>query len=60
MCHMSGRLDPTRLSRHVLTKEEVMKRVRAIAHSKIMEDWEWKVQPFRRGRLAPVVSNRVA
>ena len=38
MCHMTGRLDPTRLSRHVLTKEDVMKRVRAIAHSKILED----------------------
>ena len=38
MCHMSGRLDPTRLSRHQLTKEDVMKRVRAIAHSKMTDD----------------------
>ena len=60
MCHMTGRLDPTRLSRHMLTKEDVMKRVRAIANSKILEDWEWKVEPFRSGRPAPVVSNRVA
>ena len=59
MCHMSGRLDPTRLSCHQLTKEDVMKRVRAIAHSKITEDWEWNVTAFRRGRPAPVVSNRV-
>ena len=59
MCHMSGRLDPTRLSRHVLTKEDVMKRVRAIAHSKMTEDWEWNVMAFRRGRPAPVVSYRV-
>ena len=27
MCHMKGRLDPTRLSRHVLTKEDVMKQI---------------------------------
>ena len=60
MCHMSGRLDPTRLSRHVLTKEDVMKRVRAIANSKIPENWEWKVEPFRRGRRAPEVGNRIA
>ena len=46
MCHMSGRLDPTRLSRHKLTKEDVMKRVRAIANSKIPEDWEWNIAPF--------------
>ena len=57
MCHMSGRLDPTRLSRHLLTKEDVMKRVRAIAHSKITEDWEWNVTVFRRGHPAPVVNN---
>ena len=55
--------DPTRGhspdSRHVLNKEDVMKRVRAIVNSKIPEDWEWKVEPFRRGSLAPAVSNRV-
>ena len=59
MCHMSGHLDPTRLSRHKLTKEDVMKRVRAIAHSKMTDDWDWNVKPFRRGCLAPVVSYRV-
>ena len=59
MCHMKGRLDPTRLSRHVLTKEDVMKRVRAIANSKLATDWEWKVEPYRRRSLAPAVSNRV-
>ena len=59
MCHMKGRLDPTRLSRHVLTKEDVMKRVRAIANSKIPADWEWKVEPFRRRKPAPLVSSRV-
>ena len=60
MCHMAGRLDPTRMSRHMLTKEDVMKRVRAIANSQITEDWDWKVEPFRRKRPALVVSNRTA
>ena len=59
MCHMSGSLDPTRVSRHKLTTEDVMKRVRAIANSKIPEEWKWNVTPFQRGRLPPVVSNRV-
>ena len=34
-----------------------MKRVRAIANSKLLADWEWKVEPFRCRSLAPTVSN---
>ena len=59
ICHMSGRLDPTRLSRHQLTKEDVMKRVRAITHSTMKDDWDWNVKPFQRRRPAPVVSYRI-
>ena len=57
ICHMSGRLDPTRLSRHQLTKEDVMKRVKAIAHSSMTEEWEWNVRPYQRRRPAPQVSH---
>ena len=53
ICHMSGRLDPTRLSRHQLTKDDVMKRVKAIAHSEMTDAWDWNVRPFNRKRLAP-------
>ena len=58
MCHMKGRLDPTRVSRHGLTQADVMKRVKAIANSQITEDWDWEVEPFRRSHPAPVVSFR--
>ena len=55
ICHMSGRRDPTRLSRHQLTKDDVMKRVKAIAHSSMTDEWEWNVKPFQRRRPAPQV-----
>ena len=54
--HMSNRLDPTRLSRHQLTKGDVMKRVKAIASSEMTDEWEWNVKPFNRKRPAPEVS----
>ena len=53
ICHMSGRLDPTRLSRHLLDRSDVMKRVRAIATSTLKDDWVWHVKPFHRDRRAP-------
>ena len=60
MCHMKGRLDPNRTSRHGLTQADVMKRVKAIANSQITEDWEWKVEPYRRNDPAPVVSHQIS
>ena len=56
ICHMSEHLDPTRLSRHLLDRSDVMKRVRAIASSDLKEDWVWHVRPFHRTRRAPQVS----
>ena len=56
ICHMSGPLDPTRVSRHVLSKEQVAKRVRAIARTNMTDTWEWGVEPFERERRAPNVS----
>ena len=40
ICHMSNHLDPTRLSRHQLTKEDVKKRVKIIAHSEMVDEWD--------------------
>ena len=57
ICHMSGPLDPTRVSRSVLTKEQVKQRVKAIARSGMVDTWEWGVEPFERDRLPPNVSN---
>ena len=53
LCHMSSELDPTRTRRHVLSKADVMKRVKAIASSDMAEKWLWKVKPFHRNRPAP-------
>ena len=57
ICHMSGQLDPTRLSRHQLDKSDVLKRVKAIASSSLKEDWVWHVKPFHQTRRAPQVSS---
>ena len=56
ICHMSGQLDPTRLSRHQLDRSDVMKRVKAIASFDLKEDWVWHVRPFHQTRLTPQVS----
>ena len=57
ICHMSGPLDPTRVSRHVLSKEQVAKWVRAIARTNMTDTWEWGVEPFERDHRAPNVSS---
>ena len=56
ICHMSGPLDPTRVSRNVLTKEQVKGRVKAIARSNMVDAWEWGVEPFECDRPAPNIS----
>ena len=58
ICHMSGQLDPTRMSRHILNKGDVMKRVKAIASSEMEEEWNWNVKPFHRNRRAPRVNQQ--
>ena len=58
ICQMSNRLDPTRMSRHLLTKGDVMKRVKAIASSEMTEEWDWNVKPFLWKRPAPLVSHQ--
>ena len=56
-CHMSNRLDPTWLSRHQLTKGDIMKRVKAIASSEMKDEWDCNVKPFNQKCPAPQVSH---
>ena len=40
ICHMSGHLDPTRTSTVELDKAQIRKRVKAIARTRMTEEWE--------------------
>ena len=62
MCHMSGHLDPTRMTTVELDKDEIYLRVRKIAKPSTMEDgsWEWGLEPYHRTRVAPKVRIRTS
>ena len=53
---MTGPFDPTRVSTCLMSKEQVKKRVKAIARSSMDAAWEWGVEPFDRDNLPPNVS----
>ena len=55
ICHMSGRLDPTRISTFNLGAEAIWQRCKDIAQIK-MPEWSWGMKPYHRRRLPPVVS----
>ena len=55
ICHMSGLLDPTRISKHDLTRASVKRRVNAIAYTEMSEKWRWGVESFHRDALPPQV-----
>ena len=57
ICHMGGVLDPTRISRHDLSKVSIRRRVNAIAATEMSDKWRWGVKPFYRERLPPQVSS---
>ena len=57
ICHMSGPLDPTRTSTIELNKAQIRKRVKAIARTKMTEEWEWGKEPHSRSNRPPQVSN---
>ena len=57
ICHMSGLLDPTRISKHDLTRASVRRRVNAIAFTEMSDKWKWGVEPFHRDALPPQVSS---
>jgi len=49
ICYMSGRLDPNRISVHTLDKQDIYKRVKAIAHTTMKDShWRWGLKPHTR------------
>ena len=54
---MSGPLDPTQTSTVELTKEEVRRRIKAIATVRMGEKWTWGLEPYSRSNPPPAVSN---
>ena len=46
ICHMSGPLD----------NAQIRKRIKAIARTKMPEEWEWGKEPYNRNNLPPKVS----
>ena len=55
--HMSVPLDPTRTSTFELTKEQVRRRIKAIATVQMSVEWEWGLEPHSRNNLPPAVSH---
>ena len=56
---MSGRQDPNRMTTIELSKEEVYRRVKAIARTSMVDgEWQWGKQPYDRHNPAPAVSIR--
>ena len=59
MCVMSGILDPNRMSTFELSKEEVFRRVKAIAQTQMTDgNWQWGKEPHDRHHQASAVSAR--
>ena len=56
ICHMSGRLDPTRTSTFQLDQIQIWQRSKAIAKVDMTSTWEWVLRPYSRRRLPPAVS----
>ena len=56
ICHMSGRFDPTRTSKLELTPAQVAKRVNFVSQAKLLDNWNWGMEPYSRKELPPVVS----
>ena len=56
ICHMSGPLDPTRVSTVELDNAQIRRRIKAIARTKMPEEWEWGKEPHSRSNLPPKVS----
>ena len=57
ICHMSGPLDPTRMSTVELDKGQIRRRVKSIARTRMTDEWEWGMEPYSRSNLPPAVSN---
>jgi len=53
--HMSGRLDPSRVSTIELSSEEVARRVNKISVAKLAPDWRWGMEPYSQTNRPPKV-----
>ena len=56
ICHMSGRLDPNRITAIELPKPNIRKKVKAIRVTQMVDEWEWGLEPYSRDRLPLAVS----
>ena len=54
ICHMSGPLDPTRISTFDLKDEVIWQRCKDIAQIR-MPEWSWGMRPYNREHFPPVV-----
>ena len=60
ICHMGGMLDPTRISKHDLSRASIRRRVNAIAYTEMSDKWRWGVKAFHRDALPPQVSSSLS
>jgi hypothetical protein len=54
ICQMSGPLDPTRITTFELSAKDIVLKVKAIAQTKMTDDWEWDMEPFSRDNPPPM------
>jgi hypothetical protein len=54
ICQLSGPLDPTRITTFELSNKDVVLKVKAIAQTKMSDDWEWDMEPFSRANPPPM------
>ncbi|KAK1604170.1 hypothetical protein QYE76_027843 [Lolium multiflorum] len=56
--HMSGRLDPTWMSKVELTKAQVARRVNNITKANMPENWDWGLPPYNRASPPELLFDR--
>ncbi|KAK1628388.1 hypothetical protein QYE76_002703 [Lolium multiflorum] len=58
ICHMSGRLDLTRMSKLELNKAQIAKRVNSVSQAKLPDNWNWGMEPYSGNDLPPLTFAR--
>jgi hypothetical protein len=56
ICYMSGRIDLTRRSKVQLSSEGMARRVNHISQTRLPDNWQWGMEPFRREEPPALVS----
>ena len=57
ICHMSGLLDPNRISTFELSDADVWERLKVISSTHITAEWKWGKEAYHRGNMPPVSVN---